>query len=65
MSNQNEILNVSQLPDENAGLEAALRPTTLDEFVGQEKLKENLRTQRSVGPLPFLRAARPGQNHAG
>ena len=43
MSNQNEILNVSQLPDETAGLEAALRPTTLDEFVGQEKLKENLR----------------------
>ena len=43
MSNQNEILNVTQLPDESAGLEAALRPTTLDEFVGQEKLKENLR----------------------
>ena len=43
MSNQNEILNVTQLPDESAGLEAALRPTTLDELVGQEKLKENLR----------------------
>ncbi|MBQ8033135.1 MAG: AAA family ATPase, partial [Elusimicrobiaceae bacterium] len=43
MSNQNEILDVTQLSDESAGLEAALRPTTLDEFVGQEKLKENLR----------------------
>ena len=43
MSNQNEILDVTQLPDESAGLEVALRPTTLDEFVGQEKLKENLR----------------------
>ena len=43
MSNQNEILDVTQLPDESAGLEAALRPTSLDEFVGQEKLKENLR----------------------
>ena len=43
MSNQNEILDVTQLTDESAGLEAALRPATLDEFVGQEKLKENLR----------------------
>ena len=43
MSNQNEILDVNQLSDESAGLEAALRPATLDEFVGQEKLKENLR----------------------
>ena len=42
MSNQNEILDVNQLSDESAGLEAALRPATLDEFVGQEKLKENL-----------------------
>ena len=43
MSNQNEMLDVTQLPDESAGLEAALRPATLDEFVGQEKLKDNLR----------------------
>ena len=43
MSNQNEILDVTQLTEESAGLEAALRPTTLDEFIGQEKLKENLR----------------------
>ena len=43
MSNQNEILDVTQLPDESAGLDNILRPTTLDEFVGQEKLKANLR----------------------
>jgi Holliday junction DNA helicase RuvB len=43
MSNQNEILDVTQLPDESAGLDNILRPTTLDEFVGQEKLKSNLR----------------------
>ena len=28
MSNQNEILDVNQLSDESAGLEAALRPAT-------------------------------------
>lgn len=43
MSNQNEILDVTQLADESAGLDNILRPTTLDEFVGQEKLKSNLR----------------------
>lgn len=43
MSNQNEILDVKQLADESAGLDNILRPTTLDEFVGQEKLKSNLR----------------------
>ena len=53
MSNQNEILDVTQLPDESAGLEAALRPTSLDEFVGQEKLKENLRI--------FIQAAKSRQ----
>ena len=58
MSNQNEILDVTQLPDESAGLEAALRPTTLDEFVGQEKLKENLRI--------FIQAAKsPGRAKTG
>ena len=41
--NQNEVLNVNQLADESNGLEAALRPGSLDEFVGQDKLKDNLR----------------------
>ena len=43
MSNQNEILDAIPLADETAGTENILRPATLDEFVGQEKLKENLR----------------------
>ena len=50
MNNQNDILDVHQLADEQGGLEAALRPGTLDEFVGQDKLKENLRI--------FIEAAR-------
>ena len=43
MNNQNEVLDVNQLAEESNGLEAALRPNNLDEFVGQDKLKENLR----------------------
>ena len=50
MNNQNEVLDVNQLAEESNGLEAALRPGTLDEFVGQDKLKENLRI--------FIEAAR-------
>ena len=50
MSNQNDILDVKQLSDEAGGMEAALRPGTLDEFVGQENLKSNLRV--------FIEAAR-------
>ena len=44
MTNQSEVLNVQQLAEEQGGLEAALRPNNLDEFVGQDKLKENLTT---------------------
>ena len=40
MSNQNDILDVKQLSEESGGLEAALRPGSLDEFVGQDKLKK-------------------------
>ena len=50
MNNQNEVLDVHQLAEEQGGMEAALRPGNLDEFVGQDKLKENLRI--------FIEAAR-------
>ena len=53
MSNQNDILDVKQLSEEAGGMEAALRPGTLDEFVGQENLKSNLRV--------FIEAARARQ----
>ena len=36
-------LVTSQLTDEERGLEAALRPQTLEEYVGQERMKESLR----------------------
>ncbi|WP_428898385.1 holliday junction DNA helicase RuvB [Parelusimicrobium proximum] len=50
MSNYNEVLDINSNQDEKNNLEAALRPITLDEFVGQDKLKENLRV--------FIEAAR-------
>lgn len=43
MTTKNEVLNVQTITDEKNSLEAALRPLDLNEFVGQEKLKENLR----------------------
>ncbi|MDD2772343.1 MAG: Holliday junction branch migration DNA helicase RuvB [Elusimicrobiales bacterium] len=46
---QNETLYAPPTTEEK-GCEAALRPTSLDEFTGQEKLKENLRV--------FIAAAR-------
>ncbi len=36
-------LVTNQLTDEERGLEAALRPQTLEEYVGQERMKESLR----------------------
>ncbi len=33
----------NQLTDDERGLEAALRPQTLDEYIGQERMKESLR----------------------
>ena len=53
MSNQNDILDVKQLSEEAGGMEAALRPGTLDAFVGQDNLKSNLRV--------FIAAARARQ----
>ncbi|MBT3392895.1 MAG: Holliday junction branch migration DNA helicase RuvB [Elusimicrobiaceae bacterium] len=43
MSASNEILDLKPTSEEKSGIESALRPTSLDEFVGQDKLKENLR----------------------
>jgi Holliday junction DNA helicase RuvB len=52
-------------------LDAALRPKTLAEFVGQEAARENLKIfiesakQRREGPCAVLRPAGSGQDHAG
>ncbi|MCL2887984.1 MAG: Holliday junction branch migration DNA helicase RuvB [Elusimicrobia bacterium] len=43
MTSYNETLNLAPTSDEKNNLDAALRPLSLDEFVGQDSLKENLR----------------------
>ncbi|MDR0952751.1 MAG: Holliday junction branch migration DNA helicase RuvB [Elusimicrobiota bacterium] len=40
---KNEYLNLSASEEEKSSIEHALRPTTLGEFVGQDKLKDNLK----------------------
>ena len=34
--------------------EASIRPTTLDEFVGQRQLRDNLRDVRPLGMVPGI-----------
>ena len=43
MTSKNEYLNIQADEQEKTSFEYALRPTTLNEFVGQDKLKENLK----------------------
>ncbi|HNW45371.1 MAG TPA: Holliday junction branch migration DNA helicase RuvB [Elusimicrobiales bacterium] len=47
---KDDIFSARPAADESSRLESALRPTSLDEFVGQAKLKENLKV--------FIQAAR-------
>ncbi|ACC98061.1 Holliday junction resolvasome, helicase subunit [Elusimicrobium minutum Pei191] len=42
MSSYNEVLDLNPSSEEKNGLDAALRPSSLREFVGQASLKENL-----------------------
>jgi Holliday junction DNA helicase RuvB len=50
MAKKDDILSSRPSPDETGRLESALRPSSLDEFVGQARLKENLKV--------FIQAAR-------
>jgi len=50
MPKNEDILSARPAADETARMESALRPTSLDEFVGQPRLKENLKV--------FIQAAR-------
>lgn len=50
MPKDEEILSARPATDETARMESALRPNSLDEFVGQARLKENLKI--------FIQAAR-------
>ena len=43
MTSNNEYLQVERTDEEKSGAEYALRPASLAEFVGQDKLKENLK----------------------
>ena len=43
MTSNNEYLQVDRTEEEKTGIEYALRPSSLAEFVGQDKLKENLK----------------------
>ena len=43
MTSKNEYLNIQADEQEKTSFEYALRPTSLKEFVGQDKLKENLK----------------------
>ncbi|MDE7390104.1 MAG: Holliday junction branch migration DNA helicase RuvB [Lachnospiraceae bacterium] len=43
MDFENRIMSASELPEDTLGSENPLRPKTLDEYIGQEKVKENLK----------------------
>jgi Holliday junction DNA helicase RuvB len=40
---ENRIVDTSQIPEDNSDTENPLRPKTLDDYIGQETVKENLR----------------------
>lgn len=40
---ENRIVDTSQIPEDNGETENPLRPKTLDDYIGQEAVKENLR----------------------
>ena len=69
---EESVLAVTPLPEDDA-TEVTLRPQTLDDFVGQAKLKErlliSLDAARTLGhiarPRAALRSARTRQDHAG
>ena len=50
MAKKDDLLSPRPAPDETGRMESALRPSSLDEFVGQQRLKENLKV--------FIQAAR-------
>ena len=67
-----KITTPDALPEEAGRAEAALRPSRLDEFVGQEQVqglapdrhRRRPRARRAARPHALLRPARAGQDHA-
>ena len=43
MDFEDRILSASEIPEDSLGSDNPLRPRTLDEYIGQEKVKENLK----------------------
>ena len=43
MDFEDRIVSASEIPEDLAGGDNPLRPKTLDEYIGQEKVKENLK----------------------
>ena len=40
---ENRIVDTSEIPEDNSETENPLRPKTLEDYIGQETVKENLR----------------------
>ena len=63
----------TQIQEEDIKTETSLRPLSLDEYIGQEKIKNNLRVymrsckdaRRAVGSRSVLRTAGTGKDDAG
>lgn len=61
----------TNITEEDIRMEGTLRPQSLDDYIGQEKAKQNLKvyieaaktTGRCPGSCPALWASRPGKNY--
>ena len=60
----------TQVQEEDLKIEKSLRPQTLDDYIGQQKAKENLKIYieaakaRGESPCAVLRTARTWKDHA-
>ena len=57
----------TQVQEEDLKIEKSLRPQTLDDYIGQQKAKENLKIYIEAGiprPCAVLRTARTWKDHA-
>ena len=62
----------TQVQEEDLKIEKSLRPQTLDDYIGQQKAKENLKIYieaakargESLEPCAVLRTARTWKDHA-
>ena len=69
---ENRMVEPGYTPEDQA-VENPLRPRTFSEYIGQDKVKENLKIYIEAakkpegipGPRAALRPAGPGQDHAG